>query len=124
MSDVKLKWNYATRSFISYGPLGISSVGKQQINKYVKGYVEIQRKRTGDVLNIYVEYDNGKKWYYFNYRNNLLQTISSDTDYNNYIRELKDDKRKIKKDKEGEEYSFIISSLRKKTDFLRRVSQQ
>jgi hypothetical protein len=79
--------------------------------------------RTGDVLNVYIEFDEGKNWYYFNYRNNLMQTISSDTEYNNYIRELKDDKRKIKKDKHGEEYSFIISNLRKKTDFLRRIMQ-
>ena len=52
-----------------------------------------------------------------------MQTISSNTEYNNYIRELKDDKRTVKKDKNGEEYSFIISNLRKKTDFLRRIGQ-
>ncbi|MCD4695896.1 MAG: hypothetical protein K8S16_06605 [Bacteroidales bacterium] len=121
--DIKLKWNYATRSFISYGKLGLTSVGKDQANKYINGTIEIARKRTGDVVNIYIEFDNGKSWYFFNYRNNLLQTISSNTEYNNYIRELKDDKRKIKKDKEGGEYSFIISSLRKKTDFLRRTQQ-
>ena len=123
LSNVKLRWDYATRSFISYGPIGLGSIGKTQINKLVKGYVEIARKRTGDVLNIYIEFENGKNWYYFNYRNNLMQTISSNNDYNTYIRELKDDKRKVKKDKQGEEYSFIISNLRKKTDFLRRMKQ-
>lgn len=122
-NNLNLKWNYATRSYISYGDLGIGSIGKEQINKYVTGYVEIQRKRTGDVMNIYIEFDNGKNWYYFNYRNNLLQTISSNTEYNTYIREMKDDKRTVKKDKQGEEYSFIISNLRKKTDFLRRIQQ-
>jgi hypothetical protein len=50
-----------------------------------------------------------------------MQSISSSTEYNNYIRDLKDDKRIVKKDKEGEEYSFIISNLRKKTDFIRRI---
>jgi len=121
-SDVKFRWNYATRSYISYGPIGVGSIGKQQINKYVDGYIEIARKRTGDVINIYLEFEKGKNWYYFNYRNNLMQTISSNTEYNNIIRELKDDKR-TKKGKEEQEYSFIISNLRKKTDFLRRVMQ-
>ncbi|MCF8369685.1 MAG: hypothetical protein K9G76_11650 [Bacteroidales bacterium] len=121
--DLKFKWNYATRSFISYGKIGLSSIGKDQVNKYVNGTIEIARKRTGDVVNIYIEFDNGKSWYFFNYRNNLMQTISSNMDYNNYIRELKDDKRTVKKDKEGEEYSFIISNLRKKTDFLRMIQQ-
>jgi hypothetical protein len=54
-----------------------------------------------------------------------MQTISSNTDYNNYIRELKDDKRRVKADKKGEEdYTYIISNLRKKTDFLRRIQGQ
>jgi hypothetical protein len=122
-SDVKFKWNYATRSYISYGPIGIGSIGKEQINKYVNGYIEIERKRTGDVLNIYLEFENGKKWYFFNYRNNLMQTISSNTDYNTLIQEIKDDKRTQKEGKEGEEYGYIISNLRKKTDFLTKIKQ-
>jgi len=121
ITDLKLKWNYASRSYISYGSIGLSSVGKDQVNKYVKGYVEVEKKRTGDVINLYFEFDNGRNWYFFNCRNNLMQSISSNTEFNNYLRELKDDKRKVKKDKEGEEYSYIISNLRKKTDFLRRV---
>jgi len=123
ISHVKFKWNYATRSFISHGPIGIGSIGKQQINKYVDGYIEIAKKRTGDVLNIYIEFEKGRYWYYFNYRNNLMQTISANTEYNNIIRELKDDKRSEKENKEGEQYRFQISSLRKKTDFLRRIKQ-
>jgi len=124
-SEVKMKWNHATRSFISYGPIGLGSIGKTQLNKYTEGYIEIDRKRTGDEISIYIEFDKGKSWYFFNCRNNLMQTISSNTDYNNYIRELKDDKRRVKGDKKGEEdYSYIISNLRRKTDFLRRIQGQ
>ena len=123
IADVKFKWNSATRSYVSDGPIGIGSVGKQQINKYVDGYIEIERKRTGDVLNIYLEFENGRYWYFFNYRNNLMQTISSNTIYNDVIRELKDGERTEKESKKGDEYTFIISNLRKKTDFLRRIRQ-
>jgi hypothetical protein len=122
-NDLKMKWNYATRSFVSYGQLGVASIGEVQLNKYVNGYVEIERKRTGDVINIYLEFDNGRSWYFFNYRNNLMQTISSNAEYNTLIREMKDDKRTVKKDRNGEQYTFIISNLRKKTDFLRRIQQ-
>jgi hypothetical protein len=125
VSEVKMRWNPATRSFISYGPIGIGSIGKTQLHKFTEGYIEIDRKRTGDEISIYIEFDKGKGWYFFNCRNNLMQTISSNTDYNNYIRELKDDKRRVKADKKGEEdYSYIISNLRKKTDFLRRIQGQ
>ena len=79
-TEVKFKWNYATRSYISYGPIGIGSIGNMQINKFVNGYIEIERKRTGDVLNVYLEFENGKYWYFFNYRNNLMQTISANTE--------------------------------------------
>jgi hypothetical protein len=122
-TDIKFKWNYATRSYISYGPIGIGSIGKDQVNKYVDGYVEIERKRTGDVLSIYLEFEKGKYWYFFNYRNNLMQSISANTEYNAVIQELKDEKRTKKESKEGEEYSFIISNLRKKTDFLTKIKQ-
>ncbi len=123
LTDVKFRWNYATRSYISYGPIGIGSIGKIQINKFVDGYVEIEKKRTGDVISVYLEFDKGKNWYFFNYRNNLMQTISANTEYNTIIQELKDDKRTEKRNKEGEEYSYIISSLRKKTDFLTKIKQ-
>lgn len=122
-TDIKFKWNYATRSYISYGPIGVGSIGKHQINKYAEGYVEIERKRTGDVLSIYLEFEKGKYWYFFNYRNNLMQTISANTEYNTVIQELKDEKRTKKESKEGEEYSYIISNLRKKTDFLTKIRQ-
>jgi hypothetical protein len=123
ITDVKFRWNPASRSYISYGPIGIGSIGKTQINKFVDGYIEIERKRTGDVLNMYLEFENGKNWYFFNYRNNLMQTFSSSTEYNTIIQELKDDKRTEKQGKEGEEYTYIISNLRKKTDFLTRMKQ-
>ena len=85
---------------MSYGPIGIGCIGKTQINKFVDGLIEIERKRTGDVLNIYLEFENGKDWYFFNYRNNLMQTISANTEYNTIIQELKEDKRTEKKNKE------------------------
>lgn len=122
-TDVKFKWNYSTRSFVSYGPIGIGSIGKTQINKFVDGFIEIERKRTGDVISIYLEFENGKNWYFFNYRNNLMQTFSTSTEYNTIIQELKDDKRTTKQNKEGPEYTYMISNLRKKTDFLMRVKK-
>ena len=121
-SDVKFSWNYATRSYVSYGPIGIGSIGKTQLNRYVDGYIEIAKKKTGDVINIYLEFERGRYWYYFNYRNNLLQTISSNTEYNNMIREMKEQKKTSKGGKEDDDtYRFSISNLRKKTDFLRRI---
>jgi len=120
-SEVKFKWDNVTRSYVSVGPIGLGSIGKVQINKYVDGYIEISKKKTGDVLNIYLEFDKGKHWYYFNYRNNLMQAISANTGFNDFIRDLKEDKRTVKGERGQEDYRFIPSNLIKKTDFLRRL---
>lgn len=120
-TDVKMKWNYATRSYISRGPIGIGALGDRMINRYFDGYIEIAKKPTGDVVNIYFEFENSRQWYYFNYRDNILQTISSNTDYNNLIMDTKEEKRITKGDKKENDYIYMLSDLRKKVDFLRRM---
>ncbi|MCX6272487.1 MAG: hypothetical protein NTU44_14975, partial [Bacteroidetes bacterium] len=45
-SDIMFKWNPASNSFVSQGPIGIGNMEKNQINKFVKGYVEITKKRS------------------------------------------------------------------------------
>jgi hypothetical protein len=123
-SDVRLYWNPNTRSYISKGLIGIESTGKNPIEKYVNGYIELGKRRTGDVFNIYLEFDDGRYWYYFQYRNNILQTISSNTEYNNKILETKEKKRITKGDGKDNDYQYIISTLEKKTDFQRRMKFQ
>ncbi|MCD4681301.1 MAG: hypothetical protein K8S00_13025, partial [Bacteroidales bacterium] len=119
-ADVKFKWNPITRSFISQGPIGIGSIYKSQINKYVDGYIQLTRKRSGDILDIYLEIDKGE-WYYFNYSRNLMQAISSNKDFNTIIREIKSDKRTFRSKKAKGAYRYIISTDRKRKDFLRKV---
>lgn len=118
-ADVKLKWNPITRSFISHGPIGIGSINKVQINKYADGYIQLTRKRSGDVLDIYLEVDN--EWYYFNYSRNLMQAISSNKEFNTIIREIKSDKRTFRSKETRGAYRYIISTDRKKQDFLRKM---
>ncbi len=119
-SDVMFKWNPLTNSFMSQGPIGIGNMQKNQINKYVKGYIEITKKRSGDILDIYLEV-NENQWYYFNYSRNLMQAISSQTEFNTMITELKPEKRTSKGEKGEDTYRFNASTLKKKKDFLRRM---
>ena len=59
ISDIKMKWDSVTRSFVSTGNIGVGSIGKTQINKYVKGYMQIIKKRSGDAFNLYFELGSG-----------------------------------------------------------------
>ncbi len=121
LTDIKLEWNDSSSSYLSVGPIGIGNIFKWQINKYVKGHIELIKKRGGDILNIYLK-PNEESWYFFTYSRGLMQAISSEEDFNIPIQELKATKRKSKvTEKGGMPYQFTISSERKKEVFLRKI---
>lgn len=122
-NDLKMKWNTPTRSYVSEGMIGVGSIYKNQLNKYVKGKIELVKKRSGDILNMYLEVDNST-WYFFNYQAGLMQAISSDEKFNTTIKELKPDKRKAKEEKGQPAFQFVLSTARKKADFLKKFDAQ
>lgn len=121
-NDIKFKWDDVNKRYKSISKIGIGNIGKEQVNKYVDGKVEIVKKRSGDILNIYLEIDKNN-WYFFNYTRGMMQAISSDADFNTLIQETKPDKRKAKAEKGQEPYQFMYSSDKKKIDFLRKFDE-
>lgn len=121
LTDLKMHWNDSTKSFVSMGDIGLGNVNKNQINKSLKGYVEIVKKRSGDVLSIYLEAAKDK-WYFFNYQRGLMQAVSSNQDFNAAIQAVKAPKRKSKAEKGKEPYQYIISSERKKKAFVAKFN--
>ncbi|HNW68783.1 MAG TPA: hypothetical protein PKI01_00145 [Bacteroidales bacterium] len=121
-SDIKFTWNAKSRSLVSESPIGIAMLGDNQINKYVDGYIEISRKRSGSVINMYFEV--GNDWYYFNYAMNKLQSISSRKDYNDLIKKaMESDKNILKAEDKLPQYAFIISTEKRKKDFLKKIGK-
>jgi hypothetical protein len=122
LGDVQMYWNPTEKSFISQGPIGIVSIKKNQINKYVDGYIEVKKNRSGDEVNIYLEFDSND-WYYFNYKSNILQAVSSSDEFNNIIKETKSDNRQLKSEKDLPPYQYTVSLESKKKGFVARVSK-
>jgi hypothetical protein len=120
LSDVTLEYNPVSRSFISTGPIGVGFIQGKAINKYFEGHMEIKRKRSGDVMNLYIEIDK-QHWYYFTYFNNVMSSYSSKTDYNRLITEVESGKRKDKDDKDQKEYRYGPSTSQAKNRFLRSL---
>jgi hypothetical protein len=120
LTDVNLYWNPFTNSYISTGPIGIMNIGKEPVNRYVTGYVELMRRRSGDVISLYFEI-NPRQYYYFDYRNGIMQAISSDKEFNNRINETKQEKRVLSKPGLDEKYEYLVSTQRKMIDFIRRM---
>ena len=121
LTDVKLRYDSITKSFISLGEIGIGNIGKTQVNKYVKGIIQIVKKRSGDVLTVYLELDESE-WYFFNYSNNLMQAFSSLKDFNDFITQEKPEKRRVEAESGKPAYSYYISTERKRNDFIKRMA--
>jgi hypothetical protein len=123
LTDVKMYWDKENLTFKSVGSIGVGYMGKNAVNRLVKGYLEVARKRSGDIFNLYLEMDPNT-YVFFNYQRGVMQTISSDTKFNDIINNMKPDKR-VADEKGGlPPYQYLLSTERKKVEFLRRVEQK
>jgi hypothetical protein len=124
LADVKLRWDTVNKSWVSYGPIGIGCIGKVQVNKFVNGILEFQKKRTGDEFSFYFELTK-TDWYFFNYRNNILMALSSNAQFNEAldagIKSSAEQKRLAKLVKG---YRYTIATDRKRRDFLRKFETE
>lgn len=117
-TDVKMTWNQNTKSYISTGKLGLGSIGKTQINKFVPGVIILERRKSGDILSIYLELDNSK-WYTFRYSNTILTAYSSNTKFIDIIKEIKDDDKKKEAPKGGKPYKYTGGNPNERTLILK-----
>ena len=119
-NDLKMVWNKGKSSFVSQGPIGIGSMDNKQLNKYVDGYVQIERKRTGEEYSMYLKIDE-KTWYFFTYSKGVMACLSSVEAFNNIITSLKPDKKEFKGKKDEDPYTFMLSTDRKLKLFLMKM---
>jgi len=122
LTGLQLNFNKDLRSFISKGPIGVSNVGKISVNKQFNGIVEIGKRRSGDLINMYIE-TGENEWYFFTYSNGTMQVISSNKSFNEKLVGLKEGDRLIKGEKGQPSYQFIIGTNDKKSSFLRKMKQ-
>jgi hypothetical protein len=121
LNDVKLFWNEATSSFRSSGKIGIGFIGPQPVNVYVDGYIEIQRRRSGDNFDIYLKGDEST-WYYFSYFKGVMMTQAGNNEYNAIIAKTKLNDRKDPKSTIKAPYTYMIAVENRLARFLQRMS--
>ena len=123
LSNVKLKWNMNTRSFRYHGDVGIIRVGDNLINKQAEAYIELSKRASGDLLDIYFVF-NDRIWYYFGYNPGSFQVTSSNSKFNNIVFDIKDTQRRIRV-KPGESgYIYSLGPERRAQLFLRRYLEE
>ena len=121
LNEVNLKWNESTSSFRSSGKIGIGFIGSQPMNIYVDGFIEIQRRRTGDLIDIYLKADEST-WYYFSYVKGVMMAKAGNTNFNTLIASLKDKDRKHPDSSLKVPYTYMIAVEDRLGRFLKRMS--
>lgn len=121
LNDVNLFWNEASSSFRSNGKIGIGFVGQQPINVYVDGYIEIQRRRSGDMIDVYLKADEST-WYYFSYFRGVMMTQAGNNNFNTIISNAKLNDRKHPESSVREPYTYMIAAEDRLARFLRRMA--
>lgn len=121
LNDVNLNWNEATSSFRSKGKIGIGYIGTQPVNVYVDGFVEIQRRRSGDMFDIYLKADEST-WYYFSYIKGSMMTQAGNNAYNTLIANIKPNLRKHPDSSLRQPYSYMITVEDRLSRFLQRMT--
>ncbi|MBE9467044.1 MAG: hypothetical protein IMY72_01835 [Bacteroidetes bacterium] len=119
LAEVNFKWNSETQSYRSVGEIGIGNIMNNQINRFVDGNIEIIKKRSSDIIAIYLEIDKGN-WFFFYFQRGLMQSISANPEYNTIIKDMRVSKRKLKVERHQPAYMYFLSNERKKSDFLKR----
>ncbi|MBN2728031.1 MAG: hypothetical protein JXR53_02300 [Bacteroidales bacterium] len=122
-TDLTLKYNANTRSYVSIGDIGIGSMGETQINRYVEGRIELIQKRGGDRLTMYFEL-SPSEWYFFYYYNGLMTALSSNKEWNDLIINTDPDKRRLKAENGEKAYNYYTSTTSRKKKFLEKTSME
>jgi hypothetical protein len=114
-TNLYFKWDPISKSFKSIGKIGISNIGDQMINKQVNGYIQIKKRRTGDLIYIYLE-TAPEEWFFYTFSGGILRTFSSVSEYNASIEELKTSEKKTKTD--GGVFNYMLTNEEAKNLFI------
>ncbi len=107
LNDVNMVWDPESMSFVSKGKIGIGFIGGSPLNVYVDGYIELQRKRSGDLLDIYLKV-NDNTWYWFSYFRGVMMSLSSNRAYDDILSNLKESARKHPESTARKPYKYMI----------------
>jgi len=120
-NELTFIWYPELSSFVHYGPIGIANIGKNQVNKYVFGFIRIEKSRRGDVFEMLLE-PTDELWYYFKYTAGTFSGISSDETFNQIVYDTKPNQRELKEN--GIFYQYGLGSSTYMKRFRKEMYQK
>ncbi|WP_127121525.1 hypothetical protein [Chryseotalea sanaruensis] len=84
-ANVNFKWSQGFKAFYSEGSLGVSNIGRNDINGAFEGFMEVKKNEDGlPVFNVFIK-ASPESWYSFSYEDNRLLAHSSNQLFNSII---------------------------------------
>ncbi len=119
LDSLDIRWNGQTRSYMADGAMKVVAMKGKPVGKTMNVKMEFIRGRSGNQYFMYVYDDN--LWYYFEYSDHSLYTLSSNEEYNTVVK-LEKPERKVMTNKAGEIlYTITLCPDSKKERFLKRI---
>ncbi|MFO7851000.1 MAG: hypothetical protein ACQERS_07715 [Bacteroidota bacterium] len=122
LNDLKLVWNQEYQSYRSEGKIGIGFIGTQAMNIYIDGLVEFQKRRSGDIFDIYLKIDDAT-WYWFSYTRGVLMALSGNNSFNLTLTEERTGERRHPDHSVRTPYTYMVGVQDRLDNFLRRMTR-
>jgi hypothetical protein len=85
ISNVSLKWSAKHKAFYSEGNIGVSNIGRSDINGAFEGFLEVKKNEDGSpVFNLFLK-ASPDAWYYFGFEDSRLLVHSAENNFNTVI---------------------------------------
>ncbi|HKL71429.1 MAG TPA: hypothetical protein VJ855_02140 [Marinilabiliaceae bacterium] len=107
-NDLTWTWDVASRSYLADGEVTLNWMQNKPVSRKVNIKANIVFSRGGNSMNIHIEASKDV-FYFFSYRNGMMQTLSSNELYNTNIQAVDAKTRKMKVGFGEQSYSFILS---------------
>jgi hypothetical protein len=79
-ADLQMEWQSDKKAFVNTAPIGIAIVGGSEVNRYVPGILEIEKKgtsKTSNKTNLKLYLEIGDDWFYFQFDGTNMNACSS-----------------------------------------------
>lgn len=103
------------------GEVNVIAMRGNPIGKTMNIKMELLRGHSGNQFFMYI-YDD-QMWYYFEYADKSIYTLSSDAGYNDILRTEKADKKVVRNARKEALYTITLCPDSKKNRFLERIKK-
>ena len=133
LADMQMVWNQDAKTFVNQGQIGIAICGKREVNRYLPGIIEIQKKSSNrgggnNKSDIKMYFEIGSEWFYFEYAGSssspTMRALSSVKAFNQYIEDTPAKKKTLQADQKNKlpSYKYTKATLTSKNKFVKKYA--